>query len=139
MISASPPRSSSDLTPPSSDELAAAIEIVLRSLPPEQREQIKRNLLEDVRPIPTPRGGPVLRLIASTLPRQQQWTAKDIREAIQGQRIAASPKQIYNALGYLCRKGHIRQISYGHYVVEGIGAGIVTSDDLDLEPRIEDD
>ena len=139
MPSSSAPRSSSAPAPPSSDELAAAIEIVLRSLPPEQREGIKRNLLEDVQPIPTPRGGPVLRVIASTLPRQRQWTAKDIREVIRAKGIPASPKQIYNALGYLCRKGHIRQISYGHYVVEGIGAGIVTSDDLGLEPRIEDD
>ena len=81
----------------------------------------------------------MLRVVASTLPQRRQWTAKGVREAIQVKGITASPKQVYNALGYLRRKGHIKQVSYGHYIVKDIGVGIVTSDDLGAEPRIEDD
>ena len=142
MTRASISRTAGAPAPPSPDELTAAIEVVLRSLPPDKREEIKHALLEDPQPIPAskaPRGGPVLRVITTSLPQQQQWTAKDVLDVVRDKGVTASPKQVYNALGYLRRKGHIKRISYGRYMVEDVGAGLVTSDDLGVEPRIEDD
>ena len=81
----------------------------------------------------------MLRVMAATILQQRRWSAKEVRDAVLAKGIAATPKQVYNAIGYFRRKGYVRQIAYGHYVVEGIGAGIVTPDDLGVEPRIEDD
>ena len=51
------------------------------------------------------------------LPRQQNWTIDDLKEEIASQGIAAAAKEVYNSLGYLVRKGHIRRVGYGRYLV----------------------
>lgn len=53
------------------------------------------------------------------LPRQQNWTVEDIKREIASQGITATAKEVYNSLGYLARKGHIRQIGYGRYLIGG--------------------
>jgi hypothetical protein len=70
----------------------------------------------------------VLGVIVRLFPQNESWTVEDLKRRISERGIEANQKQVYNAVGYLNRKGHIRRIGYGRYVSNGIE--IVTSEDL---------
>lgn len=81
-----------------------------------------------LRPIAAPRAGDVLEAIVKLLPRKPTWTVGDIKQEVSAKGVSASPKEVYNAVGYLTRMGHMRRVGYGRYVVDGME--VVTSDDL---------
>jgi hypothetical protein len=95
----------------------------------EDRQDVLDQLIEILRPIPTPRAGDVLDAVVRLLPRKKDWSVQDIREGVAEKGVSANPKEVYNAVGYLVRKGHMRRIGYGRYVVDG-GTLIVASDDF---------
>ena len=66
------------------------------------------------------------------LPSKSEWTVGEIKQDVAAAGIKATAKEIYNALGYLRRRGHVERRGYGRYTVAGVG--IVTSDDLGGEP-----
>jgi hypothetical protein len=99
------------------------------TLSDEDRQDVLDKLIEILRPIPTPRAGEVLDAIVKLLPRRKDWTVQRLREEVADKGVSANPKEIYNAVGYLVRKGHMRRIGYGRYLVDG-GAVIVASDDF---------
>lgn len=77
--------------------------------------------------------GAVIRL----LPSKTEWSVDDLKQRVESEGVVARPKEIYNALGYLTRKGRIRRIGYGRYLIGG--AELITSDDLGGEPARYDD
>jgi hypothetical protein len=113
-------------------KLVDGIKLVLHALPPDQQQLAFDELTAALRPIPAPRAGQVLATIVRLLPRKADWTVDDIKQEVASRGVEATPKEIYNSLGYLVRKGHVRRIGYGQYVIDG--AGVVTSDTLGGEP-----
>jgi hypothetical protein len=101
---------------------------VFEALSEEDRQDVLDKLVEMLRPIPAPRAGEVLDAVVKLLPRRKDWTVNDLKEQVSAKGVSASPKEVYNAIGYLARKGHIRRIGYGRYVVDG--TVIVASDDF---------
>jgi hypothetical protein len=90
-----------------------------------------------LRPIPTPRAGEVLEAIVKLLPLRKDWTAHRFKAEVSAKGVNASPKEIYNAIGYLARKGHIQRVGYGQYVVGG--AVFVSADEFGGAPsRVEE-
>jgi len=71
------------------------------------------------------------------MPRNAEFTVEDAKKEVASQGVEATPKQIFNAIGYLARKGHIRRRGYGRYLVGG--AELTATDDLGLEPARDDD
>ena len=119
------------------DALMSGIKAFVSLLPLDQQARLLREITEMVRPIPTTRAGEVLDMIARLLPERRNWTVADLKQSVLREGVSASAKEIYNALGYLNRKGHIRRVGYGRYVVDGVE--VVTADDLGGEnSRYED-
>ncbi|MEA2892400.1 MAG: hypothetical protein QOI05_3193 [Bradyrhizobium sp.] len=110
---------------------------VFLALSEQDREDVLDELIEQLRPIPTPRAGDVLDAIVKLLPRKKDWTAQNLREGVTEKGVSANPKEIYNAIGYLVRKGHMRRIGYGRYVVNG--AVVVASDDFGGQTTSQED
>ena len=44
------------------------------------------------------------------------WTMADIIDGVADAGVIAKPKEVYNAVGYMTRKGLIRRTNYGQYV-----------------------
>jgi predicted transcriptional regulator of viral defense system len=114
-----------------------AVKLLLNTLPLEDQRRVLDLLKAAIQPIATPRAGEVLGEIVRWIPRDSIWTVDEAKQGISEKGVSASPKEVYNALAYLTRKGHVRRIGYGRYIVDG--AEVVTSDDLGVEPaRYED-
>ena len=62
------------------------------------------------------------------LPLQKSWTVEQLKQSIDEQGVSATPKEVYNAVAYLTRRGRITRVGYGRYLVDGME--VVTSDDL---------
>lgn len=109
-------------------EAVEAITALLEPYAPEVRDRILSKLTQILRPIPAPRAGEVLGALVRLLPQQRSWTVEALKESVEASGVEAPSKELYNALGYLTRKGRIRRVGYGRYSIDG--AQIVTSDDL---------
>lgn len=121
---------------PRSQKIADAIRTLLGALSAHDQECVLREMIDTIHPI-APRAGEVLGTIVRLLPNHPQLTVENVKERVASEGVQATPKEIYNALGYLTRKGHIRRIGYGRYLVDG--AELVTLDDLGGEPTRHED
>jgi hypothetical protein len=110
------------------EKMASGVGMLFDTLSDDDRQEVLDKLIEMIRPIPTPRAGDVLEAIVRLLPRKGKWSVNDLKEEVLAKKVGASPKEVYNAIGYLTRKGHMRRIGYGRYEVNG--TILVTSDDL---------
>ncbi len=116
------------------EKIFDAIRTLLDALSPAEQERV----LRAVRPSATPRAGEVLGTVVRLLPSKSEWTVGEIKQDVAAAGIKATAKEIYNAIGYLRRRGHVKRHGYGRYTVAGVE--IVTSDDLGGEPtRDEND
>jgi hypothetical protein len=86
-----------------------------------ERERFLQILTERVQAIATPRAGKTLGAVVDHFKqerdRPEPLTIEDIRAAISKRGVQATPKEVYNALGYLTRKRHIRRVGHGQYVI----------------------
>jgi hypothetical protein len=110
------------------EQTLALIRTLIGSLPEPHQDQICREIAEKVRPMSALRAGEVLGAIVQLLPKRKNWTVSEIKQRIDEQGVSASPKEVYNAIGYLARRGRVIRVGYGRYVVDG--AEIATSDDF---------
>jgi Fe2+ or Zn2+ uptake regulation protein len=113
-----------------------AVKLLLNTLPLENQRRVLDLLKSAIQPITTPRAGEVLDNIVRWIPRDSAWTVDEAKQGISEKGVSASPKEVYNALAYLTRKGHVRRIGYGRYIVDGVE--LVTSDDIGEPARYED-
>ncbi|WP_186417590.1 hypothetical protein [Bosea sp. CS1GBMeth4] len=119
-------------------DAAESIKLLLSPLTQEEREHVLAEIEQYIRPVPVAKAGDVLGAIVKFLPRKGTLTVDDFKAAVKKTGLEAKPKEIYNAIGYLNRKGHIRRIGYGRYIVDGVE--VITADDLGGETaRHEDD
>lgn len=117
--------------------IADAIKFMLANLSEGDREAVLAEITEFVNPISIERAGNVLGVIIKFAQKNHQLTVDNLKEAVREAGLVVKPKEVYNAVGYLSRKGHIRRVGYGRYVVDGIE--IVTSEDIGGAPsRYED-
>lgn len=122
---------------PRSEGVLKAIRVLIDTLEPDDRHRVLAELTEMLKPISSPRAGDVLGAIVRILPRQKSWTVAALKGVVEEQGIEASSKEVYNAVGYLTRRGRIKRIGYGRYVVDGVE--VVTSDDLGGERSITEE
>lgn len=121
-----------------SDTIAEVVKKLLSTLPKSEQQRILSELSAILEPIPAPRAGEILDAIIQLLRRKQDWSVTDVKGEVAASGVQATPKEIYNALGYLVRKGHVKRVGYGRYLVEG--APLITSEDFGGEPGgYEDD
>ncbi|HEX8168391.1 MAG TPA: hypothetical protein VF601_21725 [Beijerinckiaceae bacterium] len=117
-------------------DLARAI---FDSLTPELQEQFLRDLNKKARAAipPGPRAGEVLENVIQLFRQKPSWRAADVRRLFEERGIAASAKQVFNALDYLTRTGRLQRVAYGQYLVAG---GLLTgAEDLGGEPGRHED
>jgi len=129
--------SSGSAVDPRTEKISDAIKTLLSALSPEGQHRILREIAESLQSVPAPRAGEVLGTIVRWMPRNAEFTVEDAKKEVASQGVEATPKQIFNAIGYLARKGHIRRRGYGRYLVGG--AELTATDDLGLEPARDDD
>lgn len=119
------------------DAIAVAIKQLFFQLPAADRQALLSEMVSTIPAIPAPRAGELLGTMAKILPMKPQWTVPEIREGISAAGVRAKPKEVYNALGYLTRRGYVRRLCYGRYLIDG--ALLITAEDLGGEPARYDD
>lgn len=119
-----------------------AIRDLLQQLSEDERNSFIRSLSRELPATGTPKAGDILDAISRTIEaargERQHWSAADLKKVVVDQGIPAKPKEIYNAISYLARRGRIRQVGYGQYVLMDYGAGLVTPDDVGLPPGADE-
>jgi hypothetical protein len=121
------------------DTLLSAIKVMFGELSLTEQERLLSDLTEILRPIPAPRAGDVLGAVIHLFPKQNEWTVQELIKRLEAGGIEHTPKEVYNALGYLTRKQKIQRTGHGRYSIGGLPIPIVTSDELGGEPsRIEE-
>jgi hypothetical protein len=82
----------------------------------------------------TPRAGKVLGTVVQQLEakraERKDWTVREIREVVADKGVKAEAREVFNAIGYLARRGRVQQIGYGRYRLLDYG---VVVEDLDLD------
>lgn len=116
------------------EQTLALVKTLIDSLPQQTKEQFLREIAESLRPSITPHAGEVLGTIVRFLSKRTDFTVAELKQQIQDQGLAVSPKAIYNAIGYLTRKRRITRIAYGRYLIDGIP--VMTIDELGGQPSI---
>ncbi len=116
------------------DKTLDLIKTLLASLPEADRARFLHELTATIRPMSGPRAGEVLGAIVRLLPQRESWTVAELKQTIDQRGISATPREVYNAVSYLARKGHIRRVGYGRYLIDGVP--IVTADPLGGQPSI---
>lgn len=120
-----------------SQQTLALIHTLIRSLPPAEQDRLRREFVGKMRTMAAPRAGEVLGTIVRLLPKQKAWSVAELRQRIDEVGVAATDKEIYNAVGYLARKGRVRRIAYGRYLVDGML--LQTADDFGGENARHED
>ena len=110
------------------------IRTLVASLPDPDKARFLRELTATIAPMSGARAGEVLGAIVRLLPQRPTWTVADLKRSIDERGISATPKEVYNAMSYLTRKGHIRRVGYGRYLIDGVP--VVTADHLGGQPSI---
>jgi hypothetical protein len=110
------------------------VKTLIESLPPAAKEQLLCELAVSQRSAIAPRAGEVLGTVLRFISNRKDFTITELRQRIEAQHLGASSKAIYNAIGYLTRKQHIRRIGYGRYIIDGLP--FVTADELGGQPSI---
>jgi hypothetical protein len=130
-----PPASPPEPADPRVEQTLALVNTLIDSLPPQAKEHFLRTVAESLRPAIVPRAGEVLGTIVRFLSNRKDFTVAELRrQIIDEQGVNASPKAIYNAIGYLTRRQHIRRVGYGRYLIDGIP--VVTADEVGGQPSI---
>jgi hypothetical protein len=119
------------------ENVVSAIKTLIAGLPHSEQERVLTELDKLIRPIHAPRAGDVLSAVVRLLPTRRDWKVEDLRRSIEAEQVEAAPKEVYNALSYLARKGRVRRVGYGRYIVDG--AEVATVDDLGLPSTRHED
>jgi hypothetical protein len=113
------------------------IRTLLASLPEDDRTRFLREITATIAPMSGPRAGAVLGTIVRLLPQRKSWTLTELKQSIDERGISARPKEVYNAMSYLKRQGHIQHIGYGRYLIGGMP--VVTADHVGGQPSITEE
>jgi hypothetical protein len=101
----------------SAGQTSKMIKLLFGKLPISDQESLLREMEQAVYPIPVPRAGQVLGAIVRFLPNQREWTVGEVKGEVMKRGIKATPKDVYNAFGYLVRKGYINRVGPSRYLI----------------------
>jgi len=118
--SAQPAALANSAPDPRIEQTLALVRTLISSLPIPVQEAFKREIAQAMRSASAPRAGEVLGTILRLLPRQKAWSVTELKRQVDEHGVEATDKEIYNAVGYLTRKGRVRRIAYGRYLVDGM-------------------
>lgn len=104
-----------------------AVRTLVGTLSVQDKNRLLEELTEIIRPMSAPRAGEVLGTLIRLLPERREWTVDQIKSKVAESGVSAAPKEIYNAISYLARKGQMQRVAYGRYMLNGME--VVTSDD----------
>jgi hypothetical protein len=113
-------------------DFAATIRLLFNELSFSDQEKVHAQLTEILRPIPAPRAGDVLGAVIHLFPKKAEWTVQELIARLDANGVEHTPKELYNALGYLTRKQKIQRTGHGRYSIGGVP--VITSDELGGEP-----
>lgn len=133
------PFKKAEQSPPSDDHTIELLWKVFEKLAPEQQSAFARQIAEKTN-IETQRGSEVLKAIVKVLPflpKEKEWTVSDLKERVEEVGVMAAPKEFYNAVGYLKRKGDVTRVGYGRYMIGG--ALLTTTEDFGGETTRHED
>lgn len=120
------------------EKIVASIRAAFSALSPADQQRLVDELTKATRLIPASRAGDVLGTIVRFLPSRANWTAEEVRQRVASAGIQATSREIFNAIGYLARKGYIKRRGNGQYLICNVG--MQTSDDFGgPSTRYEDD
>lgn len=94
---------------------AAGVIQIVRAMPLADRQMLLGEMVKAFQIIPATRAGDVLSTVVRVLPKQQIWTAQQIKDEVAAAGIKARSRDIFNAIGYLRRKGNIERVGQGEY------------------------
>ncbi len=134
--------SAGDTLTPAGTAVVEAVNALLKPLSPIEQEAVLTHLKQLIPSNATPRAGKVLGAVVRHLEhertRRREWTVREIKDAVAGQGVRAKPREVFNAIAYLARRGRVVQVAYGRYRLLDYGVGIETADDLGVEGRSGD-
>lgn len=119
------------------DQTLALVKTLLSSLPVAEQERFCREIIEKSRLMAAPRAGVVLSEVVRLLPQRKEWSVAELKNRVDERGVSATSKEVYNAVGYLARKGRVRRVGYGRYMVDGVQ--FETSDDFGGETTRHED
>lgn len=94
--------------------LVRAVTVLLDVMSHDEREAVAARLAT-FRVAPLPNGSDLLRYVGGLFTPGATLVVEDIVAAVARHDPSASRKQVYNALGYLSRRGAIRRVQQGRY------------------------
>ena len=117
--------------------LADTLELVIRSLPANERDEYQRRLdeLRGSATSPDNRGGEVYGNVIELFRRHgsREWSIPEIQAALgeKGEALdSKTVKAIYNTINYFAKTGRLQRISRGRYLVRDLGAGLDVAEDI---------
>lgn len=115
-------------------ELSILVRNLLGILQPEQRQKYEVSARDlgagEQQPVKV---GPVYDNIVSLFSshsNKKQWTANEVQAALASRNESIAPKSVYNVLNYMEKRGRLRRISRGRYLIVDLGIGIDLGYDL---------
>jgi len=120
-----------ELKSPRTEAMIACLELV-EKMSPEEREVFLTQLTVRLRAVPVPKAGNALKAVSASIPRDREWSIKELKTKVEEAFSGVSEKEIYNAVAYLTRRNQIVRVGQGRYIINGIA--VVSSDDLGGNP-----
>jgi hypothetical protein len=120
-----------DADNPQKEAMFAAIRQLLAPMTPTDKAEFIKELARE-NGIESLRSGPVLATVLRLIPKNQEFSAEEIRRGVDAAGVEATAKSVLNALNYLQKKQRIQRIGHGRYIVDG--ALYETLEELDARP-----
>jgi hypothetical protein len=109
------------------EELFRLISLLTAALPMERRSLYAERAGALRRPTHQARGSATFENVVELFAKDErrEWSAPEVQQALIARGTPATdPDQVSNVLHYLARKGRLKRISRGRYVIIGYGVGI---------------
>lgn len=98
----------------SGDQTLKAVMLLVDTLNERQREILRQRLRATTKPA----NGDLTQIVADVVTGEPRiWPMEDIRAAVEQRAPGHEPKQLYNSLSYLAKRGHLRRFGQGQYGV----------------------
>jgi predicted transcriptional regulator of viral defense system len=102
-------------------------------LPPPERAVYSRRLSEmRIKPPSETRGTPTYDNVVALLAHSdvKPVNVVVVQNELNQRGVVADKKSVHNSLNYLARKGRLKRIARGHYIVRDMGVGVISGDDI---------
>jgi len=131
---ASTARQESDTVESVAMEIAADFARLLERYPEGVREAARKLLIEKLSRAGAAEPRVILGTVLQLFEKRREWSVEGLRAAVAERGITAPQKALYNALAHLSRRGQIRNVGYGRYILPEHGLMMETTCGMRTEP-----